>query len=208
MKLYGLTGGIGMGKSAAAEFLRQEGVAVSDTDDIAREVVAPGQEALAAITKRFGAKALDAAGRLDRKFLAEQVFSDATARQWLEALLHPLIRERWQAEAARWKEESWAAGVVVIPLLFETEAEKNFDKVICVACGVGAQSARLHERGWTAQQMRGRLSAQWPIERKMERSDYVVWNESSLTVLQEQLRRTPPLPGRVETVGKTKPERE
>lgn len=208
MKLYGLTGGIGMGKSAAAEFLRKEGVAVADTDDIAREVVAPGQKALASIAERFGARALDAAGRLNRGFLAEQVFSDAAARQWLEALLHPLIRERWQAEAARWKEEGRAAGVVVIPLLFETEAEKNFDKVICVASGVGAQSARLHERGWTAQQMRGRLSAQWPIERKMERSDYVVWNESSLTVLHEQLRRMPPLVGRAEAVGKTKPERE
>lgn len=193
MKLYGLTGGVGMGKSAAMDILRREGFAVLDTDALAREVVAAGAEALAKIAARFGPQALDAQGGMNRPYVAERVFEDAEARRWLEALLHPLIRERWLEQAGRWKEEGRAAGVIVIPLLFEAETEKNFDKVICVACTSGAQSERLLARGWTDRQVRARLKAQWPVERKMERSDFVIWNDSSLSILEEQLRRTPPM---------------
>jgi dephospho-CoA kinase len=87
---------------------------------------------------------------------------------------------------------------VVIPLLFETGAEQFFERVICIASSVERQSGRLQARGWSAEQVSGRLAAQWPIEKKMDRSNYVVWNDSSVAVLREQLGKIPPLKGRPE----------
>ena len=195
MKLYGLTGGPGMGKSSAAAFLAERGVAVVDTDDLAREVVQPGEQGLEAVRREFGPEVIARDGTLDRAAMAAVVFENPAAREKLEAILHPLIRQRWQEAAKGWRAEGLKAGVVVIPLLFETGAEQEFASVICIACSPRLQSARLHERGWNAEQVSGRLSAQWPIERKIDRSQYVVWNDSSVEVLREQLGRVPPLKG-------------
>ena len=195
MKLYGLTGGPGMGKSAAAFFLLERGVAVVDTDDIARQVVQPGQQGLEAVRQEFGPEVIARDGTLDRAAMAAVVFEKPASREKLEAILHPLIRQRWLELSGQWRAQGLKAGVVVIPLLFETGAEQEFASVICIACSPQLQSARLHERGWNAEQVSGRLSAQWPIERKIDRSQYVVWNDSSVEVLREQLGRVPPLKG-------------
>ncbi|MFM2083051.1 MAG: dephospho-CoA kinase, partial [Verrucomicrobiota bacterium] len=168
MKLIGLTGGIGMGKSAAAEILRARGVAVVDTDELARELTAPGQSALAEIQKEFGAQILVADGKLNRAALASFVFADETARKKLEAILHPRIRERWLAQVAVWRAEQKSIAVVVIPLLFETSAETQFDRIVCVACSPATQSARLAARGWAPAQIAARNAAQWPVQRKMD----------------------------------------
>jgi dephospho-CoA kinase len=184
-----------MGKSEAAAFLKQRGFAVVDTDDIAREVVNPGETGLEAVKRQFGAQVVAEDGTLDRGLLARIVFEEPAARARLEAILHPLIRQRWLGLADKWRDEGQKAGVVVIPLLFETGAEQEFARVICIACSTQLQSARLHERGWNAKQVSGRLSAQWPIERKIDRSHYVIWNDSSIEVLREQLGRVPPLKG-------------
>jgi dephospho-CoA kinase len=196
VKLYGLTGGPGMGKSAAAAHLAEQGLPVVDTDAIAREVVQPGEPGLAAVTAEFGRDVMRTDGSLDRQALARRVFVEAAARERLEAILHPLIRERWLKAAEEWRARGVNAGVVVIPLLFETRSEQQFERVICIACSSALQSARLQERGWNAEQVAGRLSAQWPIEKKMDRSDFVIWNDSSLEVMREQLGRVPPLKGR------------
>src|SRR5205807_8016228 len=95
MRLLGLTGGIGMGKSASDKLLRERGVPVVDTDLLAREVVAPGQPALAAVQRSFGEQILGSDARRRRDELARQVFADASARQRLEAILHPRIRALW-----------------------------------------------------------------------------------------------------------------
>jgi dephospho-CoA kinase len=195
MKLYGLTGGPGMGKSLAAACLDERGVAVIDTDDVAREVVQPGAPGLDAVRREFGPEVIARDGTLDRGAMAKLVFEKPAARERLEAILHPLIRQRWQEVAKGWRAAGLEAGVVVIPLLFETGAEQEFESVICIACSSQLQSARLHERGWNAGQVAGRLSAQWPIERKIDRSQYVVWNDSSVEVLRAQLGRVPPLKG-------------
>ena len=129
MKLLGLTGGIGTGKSTAAGLLAARGVPVIDTDDIAREIVAPGQPALAAITAAFGKELLDGEGQLRRAALAELVFSSPPKRQQLESILHPLIRDRWQAQAQAWRNEGQGMGVVVIPLLFETHMTHLVDQI-------------------------------------------------------------------------------
>jgi len=189
MNLLGLTGGVGMGKSTAANLLRGLGVAVIDTDDLARQLVEPGQPALAEIQARWGSSVIGPGGRLLRDVLAERVFADAQARGDLEAILHPRIRAEWLAQSERWQEEGRPVGVVVIPLLFETKAAKHFDAVSCTGCTAATQLNRLLARGWSPDQVGQRLAAQWPLEKKMALADFVVWTEGDLEVHAEQLKR-------------------
>ena len=189
MKVCGLTGGVGMGKSTAAEFLRARGAQVVDTDELARQLVQPGQPALAEIKIEFGKKVIAPDGRLRREELARIVFADAAARQKLEAILHPRIRERWLAQVEIWRKENRALAVVVIPLLFETRAESHFNKIICVACSAVTQHERLLARGWTPEQIKQRLAAQWPVEQKISRADFVMWTDGDLDNHAKQIER-------------------
>ena len=189
MKLIGLTGGVGMGKSTAASFLLSQGVRLIDTDDLARQLVQPGQAALAEIVGRFGSQILTAAGELNRVVLAHIVFADVTARQKLEAILHPRIRNAWRAQVEVWRQENCLLGVVVIPLLFETQAESIFDKIICVACLPVSQRERLAGRGWNPEQIHQRIASQMPIEQKIARSHAVVWSEGSMAAHRQQVER-------------------
>jgi len=189
MKLLGLTGGIGMGKSACETLLRERGVPVIDTDFLARQLVEPGQPALAEIKKSFGPAVVGTDGLLLRRELASRVFADPAARKQLEAILHPRIRALWQSQAAVWRSENLPLAVVVIPLLFETNAQSEFDAAICVASSASTQRARLLARGWSAEQIEQRIQAQWPIEKKILQSDYVIWTEAGLDVHASQLER-------------------
>ena len=192
MKTFGLTGGIGMGKSAAAQLLGARGVPVVDTDDLARQVVAPGQPAWREVQAVFGPDIVGPDGQLRRDELARLVFSDTTARRKLEAILHPRILELWQAQVAAWRREGRALAVVVIPLLFETQSEAYFDAVICVACTAATQQQRLRARGWTPAESAQRLAAQWPVEQKLAQADYVIWTEAGMDVHAQQLERIIP----------------
>ncbi len=189
MKLLGLTGGIGTGKSTAAGLLAARGLPVIDTDDVAREVVAPGQPALAAIAAAFGRELIDAEGKLRRAALAEIVFASPEKRQQLEAILHPLIRDRWFAQVATWRKVGQGMGVVVIPLLFETGAQSHFDAVLCTACTAPTQLERLRARGWPEPQIQQRLAAQWPLEKKIAAAQHVLWTEGAVELLRRQLQR-------------------
>ena len=189
MTTIGLTGGIGMGKSTAAELLAQEGLPVIDTDVIARDLVEFGQPALAEIAAAFGSDMIDATGHLAREKMARRVFASSPDRMRLEGILHPRIRERWQSEVERLRGEGEAAAVVVIPLLFETSAQAAFAVTVCVACSAATQRKRLLSRGWAPEHLEQRIQAQWPVEKKMGASDFVVWTEASLEIHREQLRR-------------------
>jgi dephospho-CoA kinase len=189
MKTIGLTGGIGMGKSTAAQLLRTRGVPVVDTDDLAREVVEPGQPALAEIQKAFGSEIVDLEGRLDREKLATIVFADSAARSRLEEILHPRIHDLWRERIASWKEEEKDVAVVVIPLLFETKVQNEFNKVVCLACSVLSQRQRLMNRGWSSDHIVQRIKSQIPIEQKIALSDYVVWTEGDIPSSGSQLER-------------------
>jgi dephospho-CoA kinase len=180
MKLCGLTGGVGMGKSTAAGFFSELGARIVDTDDLAHELVEPGQPALAEIRNEFGGGLIAADGRLRRDELARIVFSDAHARKKLEAILHPRIRDRWQKQVEIWRKENCLVAMVAIPLLFETGAENDFDKIICVACSPAGQRERLRGRGWPADQIEGRIASQLPAEQKIARSHYIIWTEGAL----------------------------
>jgi len=189
MKVLGLTGGIGMGKSTSAQLLRARGVPVVDTDELARQVVQPGQPALAQVLAAFGPQIAGPDGQLRRDELARRVFADPAARRRLEAILHPPIRALWRAQIEAWRAEGRPLAVVVIPLLFETKAEAELDVTVCVACSAATQQQRLRARGWTPEQIEQRLDAQWPVETKTARADYLVWTEADLDVHAAQLER-------------------
>ena len=186
MKICGLTGGVGMGKSTAAAFFSRLGAPIVDTDEIARRLVQPGQPALVEILEHFGNSILAPDGSLRRDALAQIVFASIAARQRLEAILHPRIREAWLAQAGQWRRENHPLAIVVIPLLFETAAENHFDKILCAACSPAAQRVRLVARGWTPEQIHQRNAAQMPIAQKIARADFVLWTEGKLELHREQ----------------------
>src|SRR5271165_4056483 len=186
MKLIGLTGGIGMGKSTAGSLLREWGFPVVDTDILARQVVEPGQRALAEVARVFGADVIGPDGRLLRAKLAGLVFGNPAALKKLEGIVHPRIRELWREQAEVWRAAGERVAVVVIPLLFETAAAASFDRVICVACSAASQFSRLRARGWDAVEIEKRRQSQWPVEKKVELANHVVWTEGSLEIHAEQ----------------------
>ena len=189
MILLGLTGGVGMGKSAAAAFFRDRHLPVIDTDLIARELVEPGQPALEEIRLAFGDHLIGSNGRLLRRELARMVFADTDARLRLESILHPRILQAWQTRIEEWRRADVAVGVVVIPLLFETGAASSFDAIVCVACSPNTQQARLRDRGWSDGEIQGRLAAQWPVSQKIQASDFVVWTDTNLETHAAQIDR-------------------
>ena len=136
-----------------------------DTDEVAHAVVAPGTPGLQEVAEAFGNQVLTPSGELDRARLAAIVFQDPAERQRLEAILHPLIRTAWQTQLAQWEAEGKTAAVVVIPLLFETAAEKEFDFVIGTGCSARSQVKRLQARGWSMEELTRRLAAQWLPEK-------------------------------------------
>lgn len=192
MKVIGLTGGVGMGKSACAQLLQWRGAAVVDTDELARQVVQPGQPALAEVRRLFGPDIVESDGQLKRGKLAEIVFASTVARQQLEDVLHPRIRALWRAQVETWRIEGKPLAVVVIPLLFETKTEGEFDIVICVACSSATQRERLLARGWTWEQIQQRNAAQLPIKEKMAGSHHVIWTEGGMDVHAQQVYRIVP----------------
>lgn len=188
MILLGLTGGIGMGKSTASTLLSRLGVAVVDTDELARDVVAPGQPALSEIRAAFGDGVLRDDGSLNRPRMAEVVFGNAEARKTLEGILHPRIRAAWGERVGEWRGRGLRCGAVIIPLLFETGAEGHFDAVACVACSAKTQRRRLLERGWDEAHCERRLAAQMSIEDKVSKSRFLVWTEPPVEVHEAQWR--------------------
>ena len=189
VKLVGLTGGVGMGKSTACVFLAQLGCRIIDTDEIARELVVPGSVALSEIQVAFGPVVLDQSGALNRGALANVVFTDAVARQKLEQILHPRIRAEWKQRAEDLCVAGEGCAVVAIPLLFETGAEDEFDCIVTVACSGSTQHARLAERGWSPEQIGGRIAAQKTSAEKIARADFMVWTEGAQEVHAAQVQR-------------------
>ena len=189
MLRIGITGGIGAGKSTAQKILEEHGLPVIDTDQLARDLVQPGQPALTEITEAFGKDVLSPDGSLNRAKVADLVFGDPEKKQQLESILHPKIRHCWQAKLAELESSDTKAAAVVIPLLFETDAQSAFGKILCLACPPAQQHTRLKSRGWSDEHTHARLQTQWPIQKKMDASDHVIWNSGTLELLKSQLLR-------------------
>jgi dephospho-CoA kinase len=144
---------------------------------------------LAEIRSAFGGEYLNASGGLQRRALGELVFSDDAARRRLEEILHPRIRESWQSRVALWRRNGVRAGVVVIPLLFETDAAGAFEATVCVACSAMTQRLRLLDRGWSVAEIARRNGAQMDVADKMSLATHVIWSEGDKGVLNGQVRR-------------------
>ncbi len=188
MLKIGLTGGIATGKSYVLNRLRLRGVPCLDADELAHGVTAAGTEATAAIAERFGQQVLAADGSIDRKKLGAIVFADASARRELEALTHPAVYRAIEAGLRAFTligEDAFA--VVDVPLLYETGAEKMFDKVIVTTCAPETQLARLLARGMTEEAARQRLAAQWPADQKAQRADFVLRTDGTFGETDAQL---------------------
>ena len=183
----GLTGGIGAGKSEASDHLKRLGIPVLDTDVVARELVYPGQPALAEIVAAFGSGILDFQGHLDRTRLGLRVFEDSAALQQLEAILHPRIYEGWTAWTREQALHDHHFCAVVIPLLYEKGYDSHFQVTVALGCTPQTQRQRLHQRQWTGQMIDQRLAAQWPMSDKLQRANYCLWSEGRRDVLHQQL---------------------
>ncbi len=186
--LIGLTGGIASGKSAVAARLRQRGAAVIDADQLAREVVEPGQPALADIAARFGAGVLTEDGHLDRKKLGAVVFADASARKDLERITHPRIAAAGQAKIAAHA----AAGARIVfyeaPVIIENGAYRAMHALIVVATSPEVQEQRAMARDQaTREEARARIAAQLPLAKKLEVATWVVDNSGDQAALDEQV---------------------
>lgn len=177
----GLTGGIASGKSVVSDLFAARSIPVIDTDQIARDVVQPGEPALDEIVAAFGPGVLGAGGRLDRQALRERVFADPGERRRLEAILHPRIRAELERRSA-------AAGgpyqVLVIPLLVEGSGRTRVDRVLVVDCPEEIQLARLVVRdGGTEAAARAILAAQASREQRLAAADDVIVNDGSREAL-------------------------
>jgi len=182
-----LTGGIATGKSYVLEQFRRRGVPCLDADVLAHGVMAPGTEAAAAIAARFGSDILGADGAVDRAKLGPMVFADPSARRDLEAIVHPAVYRAIAAGVRAFELVGDAFVIVDVPLLYETGAEKDFDKVIVTACAPEQQIARLVARGLTGTAARQRLAAQWPTEKKTARADFVINTDGSFAETDAQV---------------------
>ena len=183
-----LTGGIATGKSHVLEQFRRHGIPCLDADALAHGVESAGTEATAAIAARFGPDILTPGGDVDRTKLGAIVFADAAARRDLEAIVHPAV---YRAVAAGLRafvlDGDYPFAVVDVPLLYESGAEKDFQRVIVTACEPATQIARLVERGMSEEAARRRLAVQWPTEKKTSRADFVVKTDGSIAETNRQV---------------------
>jgi len=183
----GLTGGIATGKSTTLQHWQQLGAAGIDTDELAHRTLAPHTPTWDEVVRTFGTKILNDDGTVNRSQLGDIVFANESKRLALNHIIHPAVHEMW-AEAMQKLERDGQTEVVVVsvPLLYEVAAETEFDCVVAVGCSEGTQLARLKQKGLTEDQARARICAQWPLQLKMDRADFVIWNDGSPRVHSEQ----------------------
>lgn len=185
----GLTGGIASGKSTVASMLVERGAMLVDADQVAREVVMPGEPALAAVASAFGQAVIHTDGTLNRKALGEIVFNNRELLAQLESILHPAIRSRMQQRIKQYEELDPRQLVVAdIPLLYETEQAGLYDGIMVVYVPQKLQLKRLMERNHLEEtEAMRRIGLQMDIEQKRTRADWVIDNSGSLEETRRQV---------------------
>ncbi len=182
--LFGLTGGIASGKSTVAKRFRERGLVVIDADQVARDVVAKGTEGLAEIVAAFGPEVLDEEGSLDRKKLASIAFADESKRKELEAITHPRISMESMRRAQQARAQGHPLACYEAALLVERGLADAFRPLVVVSASEKIQVERAMKRdGASEEEIRARIRAQLPMERKVEAADYVIENEAGLDAL-------------------------
>jgi len=182
----GLTGGIACGKSTFARILRAgHDLEYFSADECVHELLASNSQIVKEVVDCFGSDVVGPDGGISRPALRRIVFGDTMARHRLEAILHPRVRERWQAQ----REHCISSGrhlLADIPLLFETGGETLFERVVVVAASAGTQMSRLASRGLEPAEAEAMLASQAPIGQKVSQASIVVWNDGHETSLLRQ----------------------
>ena len=185
--IIGLTGGIGSGKTTVANFFAERGIALVDTDLIARKVVEPGQPALQQIAEHFGAQTLNADGSLNRTTLRHKIFAEPDQRDWLEQLTHPLIR---QATLQQLQQATSAYVILVSALLLETDQHQLCDHILVVDVPESIQIKRTAQRdNNSCDQIKAIIAAQCDRQQRLELADSVIDNTQPLDQLAQQIDR-------------------
>ena len=190
MRRVALTGGIATGKTYVRSRFEALGVPTIDADTLARDAVAPGTPGLKEVVRRFGPDICDAAGALDRKKLGAIIFANADARHALEAIIHPFVREMTDKWFASLDPARHPLAIADIPLLFEGGRDRDFDRIVVVACDPATQLRRLMTRdGISEDAARLRVAAQLPVEEKASRADYVIRTDGTFEDTDRQVRQ-------------------
>lgn len=185
MLRIGLTGGIGSGKSAAAAMFARRGVPVIDADEIAKQLVAPGQPAYEQIIQRFGKEIVDSDGFIDRERLRRHVFDDPASRRELEAILHPRVRQEIQRQLRALRAPCC---VIVIPLLFEANLQDLVDRILVIDAAEDTQVQRVAARSSLAEdEIRKIIAAQIGRNVRLRQAHDVITNEGGLEQLEERV---------------------
>lgn len=181
----GLTGGIGCGKSTAVAFFREAGWFTIESDAVVRDLLANDATVRVRVRSRWG-DAVFSDDEINRNAVADRVFKDSAELKWLESLLHPLVRERWEAAMAKVPR---AHCLVEIPLLFEKRLETRFDLTVCVASPPDVVENRMVARGYTGAEIARRRERQMSLKEKAERADYLISNAGSPEFLKRQITK-------------------
>jgi dephospho-CoA kinase len=182
----GLTGGIGCGKSTAVRMFAALGWYTVQSDELVRDLLSEDSDVRMALIDRWGKRVQDDNGNLNRKEIAGIVFKDTVELKWLESVLHPKVRQRWETAVKVHKNEPV---IVEIPLLYEKSLETAFDFIVCISSPKEIVSERMSQRGYSEAEVEQRRSHQLPLTEKIRRSDYVISNAGSLEFLEKQIQR-------------------
>lgn len=189
MKVIGLTGGIGTGKSTTSQIIRSFGVPVIDADVVSRSLLSPGSPYVSQVADLFGNQVLDQSGNIDRKALANIIFASEEMRKKLEALLHPLVRFEMEKRIQDFKDQGEAFIVLDIPLLFEKGYWQNkVDEIWLVDTTQELQIKRIREReSWSEKEILDRIYAQMPLKEKRLLANKIILNNGSIEELENQI---------------------
>lgn len=189
MITVGLTGGIATGKSTVADFFRSLGAPVIDSDILVHQSLSPAGEAYHGVVEAFGPDIVTANGQIDRARLGRIVFADKTQRDRLNRLVHPVVEAHINRQLADLRAAGNVAAIVDVPLLFEVGWEDRFDLIVLVYLPKGIQRERLLRRNaLTKEEADRRMSAQWPLRRKLKKADFVIDNSGTPEETMQQAR--------------------
>ena len=179
-----ITGGIGCGKSTVLKFLEANGVVCLSADAVVRRLLSEDHSVIASVIQHFGSELKNEDGSVDRRGLADLVFRSKSELEWLESLLHPLVREECEAFL---KVHDSVTACVEIPLLFEKRLEKDYDLSVSIICSDANANIRLGLKGYSEADIAYRRQQQLPNSIKAERSNFVLSNDGSLNFLEQQM---------------------
>ncbi|MBL4743622.1 MAG: dephospho-CoA kinase [Cycloclasticus sp.] len=183
MLIIGLTGGIGCGKSTVTDLFKQKNIPVVDADDIAHDIVQPGQAALNILEQHFGPRIISNNGSLNRDVLRDIVFNNPKEKEILESILHPIIYSTLSAQLAKFTSPY---GILSVPLLIETQHQKDVDRVLVIDCSESTQISRVKQRNQLSDEtISSIMSTQCSRAFRLEQANEVITNEGSLEDLEQ-----------------------